>query len=943
MTRTDPPLTLPNSTHHNATPNNPASARPFPLRNGPIPEERPDAHIDYRDGRSYDRPPSSEAPQTVTLPGVNSLFQPLPDLPPPPAGMGQGGTAQINGQTHSSPSPFDFSSHHSAYSGRSSPHAPNSHPFDHLPTFPSHFSSHPRQEHSSSYPYPTLDRPDRSAWPRTPQTTSPQTPANQFEATFSPQPPGPSSNTLDQSSYVDEASNTGDESGTDSAIEANVPRFVRSETVPNEGEIYIYDDGSRCPARIDGELVNQRWGITKAGKPRKRLALACLTCREKKIKCEPGEPRCVQCEKTNKECRIRPARGQQPATFIAYPGQDHPTPDSPSSSDATYRPSAILLPKSAPDPSSPKPPKRQSTPPNDQWGSSKYPRDSHWTPPIISRDSGYKKRRQSSTSLSHSYQDSASTAESYDPSIDSDNTESRPTTKNGFTLEMDPPKRDPLVEEWSQDPYERDPKLVLELMELYLNHVNSALPCFFPQGPLISWIKNTRGKIEASLMLVYAILAVACQFRSDGAIGHHFANIAKYAESRQRGRFSLQLVQTRLLLLAYHFSTGDMNQATEYCGQATTAAFSLELNLEPKEQPSFSEPGYLDLSASAYLECRRRTFWSVYCMSRLCGNLNGRASHSDNGFITIKLPQDNQSYELHLPNRCPSFASLNRARGKVEATEFQHFGPLAHFVLMCTIWGDILTNVFHVTHDHTTSDDFMFERFHLEITERLETWSTNLPEHLTFASTLPLNSSNLDQAIRSDYAVQYMAMHALHSTTVITLRRYGQLNDMRQMRQHTLIQEAVRQARIWLALVQAFATSRTMSSYQSNSTQMPFVGFATMTAIDVISAKGRISEIDDLVRSIEMVLPILDDMAQFWNTARIQAERVRRRLGALRRARTFGSTNNEVSYEEVPGAGRCFSMETPIDGASIKEFDVLYMTSLGDYFEAIGRVDNVRI
>lgn len=70
-----------------------------------------------------------------------------------------------------------------------------------------------------------------------------------------------------------------------------------------EGLCYIYEDGTYCRAIIDGEPVNPSWGITKAGKPRKRLAQACLTCREKKIKCEPGYPKCHQCAKSQRVCR----------------------------------------------------------------------------------------------------------------------------------------------------------------------------------------------------------------------------------------------------------------------------------------------------------------------------------------------------------------------------------------------------------------------------------------------------------------------------------------------------------------------------------------------------------------------------------------------------------------------------------------------------------------
>ncbi|KAK7749428.1 hypothetical protein SLS62_008172 [Diatrype stigma] len=86
-----------------------------------------------------------------------------------------------------------------------------------------------------------------------------------------------------------------------------LPRFVRQAEVPGEGMCYFYDDGTHCKTVIDGEPVNAHWGVTKAGKPRKRLAIACLTCREKKIKCDPDFPRCVQCEKFGRVCKFKNA------------------------------------------------------------------------------------------------------------------------------------------------------------------------------------------------------------------------------------------------------------------------------------------------------------------------------------------------------------------------------------------------------------------------------------------------------------------------------------------------------------------------------------------------------------------------------------------------------------------------------------------------------------
>ncbi|RKF62956.1 putative fungal specific transcription factor domain-containing protein [Erysiphe neolycopersici] len=87
-----------------------------------------------------------------------------------------------------------------------------------------------------------------------------------------------------------------------------LPQFTHEAYVPGEGTCYFYDDGTRCKSVIDGEVVNKYWGVTKTGKPRKRLAIACMTCREKKIKCDPDYPQCDQCKKFGRTCRFKNAR-----------------------------------------------------------------------------------------------------------------------------------------------------------------------------------------------------------------------------------------------------------------------------------------------------------------------------------------------------------------------------------------------------------------------------------------------------------------------------------------------------------------------------------------------------------------------------------------------------------------------------------------------------------
>lgn len=85
------------------------------------------------------------------------------------------------------------------------------------------------------------------------------------------------------------------------------PHVIDERYIEGEGLCYIYADGTYCPKTINGVPVNANWGITKAGRPRKRLAQACLTCREKKIKCYPNLPKCEQCQKSGRVCRFENA------------------------------------------------------------------------------------------------------------------------------------------------------------------------------------------------------------------------------------------------------------------------------------------------------------------------------------------------------------------------------------------------------------------------------------------------------------------------------------------------------------------------------------------------------------------------------------------------------------------------------------------------------------
>ncbi len=65
------------------------------------------------------------------------------------------------------------------------------------------------------------------------------------------------------------------------------------------------DDSARLSTSNTNSTLSP-WGVTKAGKARKRLEQACINCRKKKTKCEPrsSSSKCSPCEKSGSDCNF---------------------------------------------------------------------------------------------------------------------------------------------------------------------------------------------------------------------------------------------------------------------------------------------------------------------------------------------------------------------------------------------------------------------------------------------------------------------------------------------------------------------------------------------------------------------------------------------------------------------------------------------------------------
>jgi Fungal specific transcription factor domain len=171
--------------------------------------------------------------------------------------------------------------------------------------------------------------------------------------------------------------------------------------------------------------------------------------------------------------------------------------------------------------------------------------------------------------------------------------------------------------DWILDPCSILP-LTMEYLDLYFAHVNQATYYMLPQRSFLKWVRECHEKTLDDKMVLYSLMALGCRFssrRDSTAHGRKLLQGARQAEQGSFGRFTLQLVQTRLMLTLLNFSLGNYDEAWDYCGTATRAVCGLKYNTEDGIGERLHLQGCeYGLDSKTSSECRRRTFWSAYIM-----------------------------------------------------------------------------------------------------------------------------------------------------------------------------------------------------------------------------------------------------------------------------------------------------------------------------------------
>ncbi|KAK0728174.1 hypothetical protein B0T26DRAFT_738620 [Lasiosphaeria miniovina] len=686
-----------------------------------------------------------------------------------------------------------------------------------------------------------------------------------------------------------------------------LPRFVRSAEVPGEGMCYFYDDGTHCKTVIDGEAVNMLWGVTKAGKPRKRLAIACVTCREKKIKCDPDYPRCVQCEKFGRVCKFKNApRGGHNASPSTPPAE----------LDDSRRLGNFIKPP--PDHG------RPSTGAGSHSSESVSPQIGH-RPASPDNASAVPHKR-----LRVGYEHFTPTVRPHSPMGPTPDT--APSTLSWHQpQELPRIHEDVLCRAWQTDPYVSDPQSVTSTISSFFVHTDATALRFLPEKVFKSWVQNSaHRKSPEDLMLVYSILAAGVALSGGPReIAHQYSQVARYAT--EHAPLAMQLVHARIVLSLYYFAVSRTGDGNDMSSAAISAATCLQLNLElDKSQDGAMATFPYGLTRAGYAECRRRTFWSCFLLERLNGLFPTRVAIINAEDIFIRLPAETRSFEEQLGVAAPAFEPNMCPREQYRLG----VGIMGYLIQVVAIWGDVMTSIYRVKH-RNTYHDFKFADFYRQVMSRLEDWNASLPQPLVFSS------AHIDSVEREDQGA-WILMHLVFHLTMVKLHRHVHPRFLTTSLRDQYAQMAHDHSRRILDVMGAVAKD---SNIGRSSMPPPFSSLAILEAMDVLSAEGAVGDLPGLVDGLAIARSVLEVLGTVWEDAKMHQVALDHRLdklanlrdtsagrgavgSSIKGIRLFNNTEDlRAGTEKRLPAGPCWQMADALEGRFPREMDCVY-TSL---------------
>lgn len=665
------------------------------------------------------------------------------------------------------------------------------------------------------------------------------------------------------------ASNVPRDPGTGTPISKVLEKQVASrkllgeQSIPGEGRVYVYDDGTKIPTHVDGEPVNGQWGMTKAGKPRKRMPQACIACRQKKIKCDPGENKCAQCEKSGKDCKY--TEGQRGHKSSASSPSRNAGPDTPSSERQNFSPrfatTSIAGRKRSASVDLVKAQHKRLASADDILTPRRTNIQQNWTASLTDDD----RSRLIPGRLSYCFDGKTRNENTCDDRWASD------TEPDGMVLD---------------DPFRVDPDRAAYYLNRFFLRVNHATYMIFPKNTMEAWARSSRIKSRGEVTTLYGLLACGCLF-SDRPDAKRDSEV--YIRAVMCGIDSAPKRQGMLLVLGkvvmghYYFTLGDFTQVLENndtCRAVSMLPRDLEARLKRPDSDGRFEFG---MNSHALGELHRRLQWIGFVVDRFISNTMGFPICYHKKDIFLRLPCDNEAYDRGDATHTPYFD--NGILGRKYLDEQPGDTPLsiwAYFIQGMSFDTDIRGEAQRSLWQDEDVYPGNYDAWAKRQGRDLDTWHRNLPSDLHF------NDANIDRHLHANTLGLLFAIHGLYHMCQINLNRRVRANLLPQ--NNLLYNSRASQWHAKHLILKADGVRRSIDAetnrvgrepeYQPS----PFLSYALLSSMDILTCSGLTDgpTAAEALEFCEQGLEAIAKNAVWYSISRGQLLKLERRVEEIR-------------------------------------------------------------
>ncbi|OKL60634.1 hypothetical protein UA08_04167 [Talaromyces atroroseus] len=482
---------------------------------------------------------------------------------------------------------------------------------------------------------------------------------------------------------------------------------------------------------------------TKAGKERKRLPLACIACRRKKIRCSGEKPACKHCQKSRIPCVYKVT------TRKAAPRTDYMA-----MLDRRLKRMEERVIKTIP-----------AGETRDMAAIGR----SHVRPALPSRHS-----KQSRVTTQHKRAADEAFAAKYDFWINPPQ-----NTAGEHTLPVTGVSKSHEGKELLIEGAEFLPSMDIQehLSEVFFD-------CVYGQSYLLLHRSSFMRRLRAGTVppvLILAVCAVSARFSTHPQINAEPAFLRGENWARPAARIALSrhdepniTILTVFLLLGLHeFGTCHGGRSWSFGGQALRMAYALQLHQEVGHNTPGHGNGKLAELSYTDKEIRRRTMWACFLMDRYNSSGSQRPPIGNEKFIQIQLPVKESHFLMEIPGPTEDLNGdvPNRARapeGQGQLTDPKaNMGASAYIIRAIVIWGHIVDYLNLGGKKRESVPLWDPTSAYTMLRGEIDNFASSLPSSLEFTQ------ENLHIHAADKVANQFIFLHIIIHQTILFLNQFA--------------------------------------------------------------------------------------------------------------------------------------------------------------------------